>query len=140
MTYDSIHSQISLSRGDIMCVIFGASPAFLMKHLKHFDLVLLPLSKSSVWEGAPALPCASTTLCASLTYFNLSSTPVPIVKVDSKRSVTLKKVLFVDIPGDEVRRSRPWQMVESKTTTPHMYATASCKCAEASGMGKDNRR
>lgn len=59
----------------------------------------------------------------------VKSTPVPVVKFDSRSqlpSVGDKKMSYQDVPLDEVQRSRAEQMVQSKMTTPHIYATASC--------------
>ena len=54
-------------------------------------------------------------------------TPVPVVKVDSKGSqVNSREVSYIDIPVDELQKSVAQQMVQSKTTIPHTYASVSC--------------
>ena len=56
--------------------------------------------------------------------------------MDSKSSPVSSGVSYVDIPVDEVRRSRARQMVQSKATTPHIYASASCSVQKLTELAK----
>ena len=69
----------------------------------------------------------------------LTSPSIPVIKMDSKASPILS---YVDIPVDEVQRSRARQMVQSKATVPHVYASASCRVQRlvelAKGLGDND--
>ena len=78
---------------------------------------------------------AQQNLMSPPTLSTVRTTPVPVIKMDSKRS-PVSGVSYVDIPVDEVQRSHARQMVQSKATTPHVYASASCNVQRLMELAK----
>lgn len=97
----------------------------------------LPTSSTTTIKRAAATPAQKISSPPS-TLTSTSSPSVPVIKMDSKTSPVLS---YVDIPVDEVQRSRARQMVQSKATVPHVYASASCSVQRlrelAKGLGED---
>ena len=95
-----------------------------------------PSSSTTITERAAATPAQQISSPPTLT--STSPPSVPVIKMDSKTSPVLS---YIDIPVDEVQRSRARQMVQSKATVPHVYASASCSMQRlvelVKGLGDD---
>ena len=121
---DSLHLVVLILRSDVLQYL---------DDIKSGRVSAPPTGTKGAAAATPVVPTQQTSPPSVSTRRPAKS--VPVVKMDSKTS-PVSRVSFVDVPVDEVQRSHARQMVQSKATTPHIYASATCDVKRLIEMAK----